>query len=453
MDGGSKQMNKSLRRQLSGWIAIVTIISGITAGGCSFFLTFQEAQELQDDQLRQLALLIDRSGASTDTWAGPVGNFDESDPDARIIILTLGVVPKAGESAQPVALADIPVSLPDGFQTIDSHGEAWRLFVRTLSSGKKIAVGQLTEIRNEIARNSGLRTLIPVLLLVPFLNLLTAWIVRRSLLPVINLSHLLDQCDDSNLAKLSEIGVPEEIKPFVVSINSLMQRLGEVLQQQRRFIAYAAHELRSPLTALTLQAENLEHGDSPSERSERLQQLKNGLARTRSLLDQLLSLARQQSSVVSAVELHFDQIVRQVLEDLMPMAAAKGIDLGCERLDNVVVNAPAEGLSILVRNAVDNAIRYTPAGGTVDVGLYHEGGQVILQVSDNGPGVPTGEEERVFEPFYRVMGSDETGSGLGLAIVHSIADRLGGTVTLRNRENGSGALFTYSCAAKQASSC
>lgn len=442
-------MNKSLRRQLSGWIAAVTIISGIAAGGCSFLLTFQEARELQDDQLRQLALLIDRSGASTDTWAGPVGNFDESDPDARIIILTLGVAPKAGVSAQLVALADIPVSLPDGFQTIDSHGEAWRLFVRTLSSGKKIAVGQLTEIRNEIARNSGLRTLIPVLLLVPFLTLLTAWIIRRSLSPVTNLSRLLDQRDDTNLTKLPEIGVPEEIKPFVISINSLMQRLGEVLQQQRRFIADAAHELRSPLTALTLQAENLEHGDSPKERSERLQQLKNGLARTRSLLDQLLSLARQQSSVVSAVELHLDQIVRQVLEDLMPMAAAKEIDLGCERLDDVIVNAPAEGLSILVRNAVDNAIRYTPAGGTVSVGLYHEGEQVILQVSDNGPGVPTGEEERVFEPFYRVMGSDETGSGLGLAIVQSIADRLGGSATLRNRENGCGALFTYTCTSKK----
>ena len=449
MDGGPKQMNKSLRRQLSGWIAAVTIISGIVAGGCSFFLTLQEACELQDDQLRQLALLVDRSGASTDTWASPVGNFDESDPDARIIICTLGPPSQGRESGQPATLAEIPVSLPDGFQAIDSHGDAWRLFVRTLPSGKRIAVGQLTEIRNEIPRNSGLRTLIPVLLLIPFLTFLTAWIIRRSLSPVTNLSHLLDQRDDSNLAKLPEIGVPEEIKPFVVSINSLMQRLGEVLQQQRRFIADAAHELRSPLTALTLQAENLEHGDSPQERSQRLQQLKNGLARTRSLLDQLLSLARQQSCVVSAVELHFDRIVRQVLEDLMPMAAAKGIDVGCERLEDVVVNAPAEGLSILVRNAVDNAIRYTPAGGTVDVKLYHVGGQVILLVSDNGPGVPTGEEERLFEPFYRVMGSDETGSGLGLAIVHSIADRLGGTATLRNRENGCGALFTYTCAGQK----
>ncbi len=443
MDGGPKQMNKSLRRQLSGWIAAVTIISGIAAGGCSFFLTFQEARELQDDQLRQLALLVDRSGASTDTWASPVGNFDESDPDARIIIRTLGVPPQAEKSAQSFALAEIPSSLSEGFQTIDSNGDAWRLFVRTLPSGKRIAVGQLTEIRNEIARNSGLRTLVPVLLLVPFLTLLTAWIIRQSLSPVTNLSHLLDQQDDSNLAKLPETGVPEEIRPFVSSINRLMYRLSEVLEQQRRFIADAAHELRSPIMALTLQAENLERGASPQERSERFQQLKKGLARTRTLLNQLLSLARQQSCIFSAVELRLDQLVRQVLEDMMPIAAAKGIDLGCERLDEVAVTAPADALVILMRNALDNAVRYTSAGGKVDVELYREEGQAIFQVTDNGCGIPAGDEERLFEPFYRVAGTDEAGSGLGLAIVQSIVNRLGGTVTLCSRKDGHGTLFRY----------
>ena len=129
----------------------------------------------------------------------------------------------------------------------------------------------------------------------------------------------------------------------------------------------------------------------------------------------------------------------------MPMATAKEIDLGCPRLEEVVVTAPAESLSILMRNAVDNAVRYSTVGGKVDVELYLEDGEVVFQVVDSGPGIPVGEEERLFEPFYRVLGSDETGSGLGLAIVHSIADRLGGTVTLRNRETGKGALFRFTC--------
>jgi two-component system, OmpR family, sensor kinase len=438
-------MTISLRRRLSGWIAVVTVMSGIIAGGCSFFLAFREAQELQDDQLQQVALLVGRSGNAVEPWSGVTKAEENRDPDARIIIRSLGQSARAEQFGRPVVPPLFSSNLPEGFQTIRSQGDTWRLFVHTPPSGTKIAVGQLTAVRDETARNSSLLTLIPVLLLVPFLVLLTAWIVRRSFAPVTDLSRLLDQRGDVNLTPLPKAGVPEEIKYFVVSINGLMHRLAESLDQQRRFIADAAHELRSPLTALTLQAENLERGASPQERSERLQQLKQGLARTRLLLDQLLSLAQQQSSSSPLADLRLDLLVRQVLEDLMPMAVAKGVDLGCERLDEVLVTAPGEGLTILVRNAVDNAVRYTPAGGTVDVGLFREEGQVVFQVADNGPGIPDGEEERVFEPFYRVMGTDETGSGLGLAIVRSIVDRLGGTVTLRNREDGNGALFRYVC--------
>lgn len=445
MDGGSKPVNTSLQRQLSVWIALVTIVSGIAAGGYSFFLAFREAQELQDDQLEQVALLVGRSGKAVEPWTGITKAEERHDPDARIIITPLGMPLLTGQVAQPTARPTIPPDLPEGFQTIDSQGETWRLFVRTLPSGMRIAVGQPTAVRNETARGSGLRTLVPVLLLVPSLSFLTAWIVRSSLVPVTGLSRQLDQRDGTNLTTLPESGVPEEIRPFVTSINDLMRRLDETLSQQRRFIADAAHELRSPLTALTLQAENLERSDQPRERAERLCQLKGGLARTRSLLDQLLSLARQQSSVVPAAKLRLDRLVLQVLEDLMPMAAAKGIDLGCERLEEVVVNVPPDALAILVRNAVDNAVRYTQTGGKVDVELYCEKGLVVFQVTDNGRGIPPGQEERIFEPFYRVMGTDETGSGLGLAIVRSITDRVGGTVTLRNREDGSGALFRYVC--------
>lgn len=445
MDGGSETMNTSLRRRLTGWIALVTIVSGIVAGGYSFRRAFREAQELQDDQLEQVALLVGHSGKAVEPWAEITEAEKRHDPDARVIIIPLETQVPAGQTTSPVARPWIPPNLPEGFQTIDIQGESWRLFVRTLPSGTRIAVGQPTAVRNETARNSGLRTMVPVLLLVPFLSLLTAWIVRRSLAPVIALSGLLDQRDDTNLATLPERSVPEEIRPFVTSINGLMQRLEEALAQQRRFIADAAHELRSPVTALTLQAENLERSDHPGEREERLRQLREGLARTRSLLDQLLALARQQASAVPATELRLDRLVRQVLEDLVPMAAAKGIDLGCERLEEIIVTAPADALTILVRNAVDNAIRYTPSGGIVDVELYRGEGQVVFQVTDSGRGIPPGEEERIFEPFYRIVGTEETGSGLGLAIVRSIADRVGGTVTLHNREDGAGALFRYVC--------
>ena len=150
------------------------------------------------------------------------------------------------------------------------------------------------------------------------------------------------------------------------------------------------------------------------------------MSRTCLLLEQLLSLARQQAGPGPVTELSFDGIVRQVLKDLAAMAMAKEIDLGCELLESIRAHSHGDSLAIMARNAVDNAIRYTPAGGRVDVSLYEDGGRAVFQVVDTGPGIPEGLEEKVFEPFYRVMGSDETGSGLGLAIVRGIAARLRG---------------------------
>jgi two-component system, OmpR family, sensor kinase len=445
MDGGSKPMSRSLRKQLSYWIAIATIGTSVTATICSFRLALEEGREVQDGQLRQTALLVDSLGGTVSVWTELNKEILEDDPEARIFITPVDKPTDKGGSIQKQHSPQLPINISEGFQTVTMQGENWRLYVHTLQSGQRIAVGQQTTLRDEIATDSALSTLLPMLLLIPVLVILTSIIIRKALAPIIHLSRQLDQRNDLHLKPLPDADLPDEIMPFVTSINSLMQRVGDVLLQQRRFIADAAHELRSPLTALTLQAENLEHADTTQERSNRLQKLKNGLVRARSLLDQLLSLARQQSCADSAAKINMDRLVRQVLEDLMPMATAKGIDLGCKRLEEIVVTAPAEALSILMRNAVDNALRYSAVGGKVDVELYLEGGDVVFQVGDNGPGIPSGDEERLFEPFYRVMGSDEAGSGLGLAIVRSIADRLGGTVTLRNRENGRGALFCYTC--------
>lgn len=437
-------MTRSLRRNLSLWIATATTGIGLIAAVCSFFLAFNEARNLQDDQLRQTAFLVEHFGGAVPLWTELDRQFSVSDPDARMIVAPVGRPAADKGSIKNRHLPSLPANLADGFQTVSTKSGTWRLFVRTLSSGQRIAAGQRTVVRNEVARDSSLRTLIPMLFLVPALVLLTASIIRRALDPVRSLSSQLDKRDDDYLQPLPYTDMPDEITPFITSINNMMHRIDDVMAQQRRFIADAAHELRSPLAALTLQAENLERA-TPQDRSQRLLQLKHGLTRTCTLLEQLLSLARQQSGAVSEAEFSFDGVVRQVLEDLMPMATAKGIDLGCERLDEVTVVSNKDALTILVRNAVDNAIRYTQPGGRVDIALYRENGNVVLQVSDNGTGIPEGEEEHMFEPFYRVIGSGETGSGLGLAIVRSISDRLGGNVALRNRENGSGALFRYTC--------
>ncbi len=438
MDGGSQPINRSLQRRLFLWIAGIMIISSLAAGFASFYLAFHEAQELQDDQLRQVALLIHSSGVPPKNWADSSETDDDSEPDARIIVAELG------NSTPSPRIPALPSTLAEGFQTFKSQGVAWRLFVITMASGKRIATGQMTAIRNVTARDSGLRTLIPMLLLVPSLALLVSWIIRRALAPVTELATQLDRRDDGNLRPIPETDVPSEIKPFVGAINRLMQRLDLALSQQRRFIADAAHELRSPLTALTVQAENLEQTRMSDEAKSRIQQLKSGLGRAAKLLEQLLNLSKSQNSTVApAQNIRVDELVRQVVEEYLPFALSKQIDFGCKRFEPTNAAVPPEELRMLVRNAVDNALRYTPQGGTVDLSVYQDNGQLVFLVEDNGPGIQPDDAERIFEPVYRDLGSGETGSGLGLAIVRSIAERLGGTVNLTNRTEKKGVCFCY----------
>jgi two-component system OmpR family sensor kinase len=201
--------------------------------------------------------------------------------------------------------------------------------------------------------------------------------------------------------------------------------------EQRRFVADAAHELRSPLTALSLQAERLANTEISANAHERLNTLRNGIERGRALLDQLLALARANTAEIEpASDVSIQQVVRKVLEDMMPLADAKGIDIGVVSAVDAHVHSNEVDIITLIKNLVDNAIRYTPAGGRVDLSVLTRNEAIALVIEDNGPGIPETERERVFDPFYRVLGSEEIGSGLGLSIVKTIAARNGAEVSL-----------------------
>ena len=176
----------------------------------------------------------------------------------------------------------------------------------------------------------------------------------------------------------------------------------------------------------------------PAEARIRLAALRRGIGRTRSLIDQLLALARAQSQTGEARPVRLMGVVRQALEDLMPLAEAKHMDVGVVRQDDVVVQASEMELTILVRNLVDNAIRYTPEGGKIDLAIEAGANSAVFRVDDTGPGIAPDQRERVFDPFYRALGADEFGSGLGLSIVKTIADRIGAGVSLG--QSGSGGL-------------
>jgi two-component system OmpR family sensor kinase len=227
-----------------------------------------------------------------------------------------------------------------------------------------------------------------------------------------------------------------------MSVNDLLARLGDALERERLFIAEAAHELRTPLTALSLQVQSLAATGSAAEQRSAVQSLQAGVARATRLVEQLLAVAREESSGVrERVPVQLDELARQTVADFVPLAEAASIDLGIERAAPVRVAGEEESLRTLLRNLLDNAIRYTPAGGRVDVGLAVSDGDLPaaeLTVTDTGPGIPQAQRSQAFDRFHRVPGTTVTGSGLGLSLVQAVARRHGGQVALEDGPGGVG---------------
>ena len=261
--------------------------------------------------------------------------------------------------------------------------------------------------------------------------------VRHVFRPVRRLAAALDERKEQEPGALGGTDIPSELIPFMDALNRMLERVARSVEMQRRFVADAAHELRSPLTALSLQAERLEAAEmSPSAR-ERLGRLRRGLNRARSLLNQMLTLARVQSPLrEEAEDVSLAQAFRQTVEELILQAEAGKIDLGVTSREDIVVRVPPHAVEAVLKNLVDNAIRYTPEGGRVDLHAGYEQGVPVMIVSDTGPGIPEEELGRVFDPFYRCMGNAVSGSGLGLSIVRTLVESWGGSVSLENLHDG-----------------
>ena len=430
MDGFKKRLNESIQLKLSFSLSLAILVVAVVAGIFSYAAAFDEAHELQDDTLRQVAALFDRQHLPL-AQPGDDGRAKDSDEESRVVVQYLADGEKATDPGDAGMLLPIPITLPDGLHTLDIGGESFRVLVKSTALGERIAVAQETGVRDEISRGSALRTLMPILILVPILLLMVADLVRKMFRPLTALSTEIDQRAEQALHPVDEDHLPVEVRPFIVAINRLLARVAQSMDAQRRFVADAAHELRSPLTAMSLQAERLAEAEMSAAAHERLAALRSGIARGRNLLDQLLSLAKAQSTPdLPHLPVSVQGIYRRVLEDLVPQAEAKHIDMGVEGTQDVQVLVSELDLVAMLRNLVDNAIRYTPDGGKVDLSVCARNGCAVLQIQDSGPGISTGERTRVFDPFYRTLGSDQVGSGLGLSIVKAIADRIGAVVQL-----------------------
>jgi two-component system OmpR family sensor kinase len=415
-----------LRARLFAGTALLVVATGLAAGGLAFRWAFQEAIELQDAILVQVGELAVKNHLQAELPA--LGGVDA---EARIVVEELSDAPDRPQSA--TVLPSIPNGLPDGIQTLSGRGEKWRVLVRTRPDGNRVAVGQPTAARDEIARDSAVRTIIPLAALVPCLMLLVGVVIHWSFRPVSKLVSQLDAKRSDHLQMLPTHGMPIELHPFIASINRLLQRIAVMFDHQHRFIARAAHELRTPITALSIQAENLEHAELAEDRRNRLATLRSGIQRTAHLLEQLLDLAKYDEnnlSNVPAVEL--DRIVKNAVAEFLPRARARSIDLGFDRIESVPVRVNPTGLAVLVRNLVDNALRYSPDGGQIDIGVSRQRDEAVLRIDDTGPGVPEAQLDRIFEPFNRGNRSEGDGTGLGLSIVRRIVDNHQGSISLAN---------------------
>ncbi|NWN48148.1 two-component sensor histidine kinase [Pseudomonas sp. MAFF 301514] len=422
MDGFKKRLSESVQLRLSVTLSLAILLVALLASVFAFVSAFDEAHEQQDATLRQVAMLFDRQQMTLHYPQGKA--IDGDDEESRVIIQHLGDGNQATGSSDEALPLPFPTTLADGLATVQVAGEAFRVLVHTTSNGERIAVAQEQDARDKDARESAWRSLLPFLILFPVLLLVVGDLVRKLFRPIGVLAAEIDQRDEQALHPIDEQHLPTEVRPFVVAINRLLARVGQSMDSQRRFVADAAHELRSPMTALSLQAERLAATDLSAVSRERFLPLSRGIERGRNLIDQLLALAAAQApSTRVQTPLSVHGLYRQVLEDLLPLAERKQIDIGVESTEDVQVLFNELDLFTLVKNLVDNAIRYTPQGGRIDLSVKGIEGGVLLQVKDTGPGIAEEEQPRVFDPFYRSLGSEEASSGLGLSIVKAISER------------------------------
>ncbi len=297
-----------------------------------------------------------------------------------------------------------------------------------------VQVAETLEKRAQLASRIVRGVVIPQLVILPLAILMVWFGLTRGIRPLSHLQARLRQRRPDDLSPITTDEVPQEIAPLVDGMNDLLTRLAENVEAQRRFVADAAHQLKTPLAGLRTQAELALRTTSPADIEQSMQHLIEGSERATRLVNQLLALARAEGSptpATASTPQDLQAIARAQTLARVNDALARDIDLGLEGDETpVFVTGNALLLGELISNLVDNALRYTPAGGTVTVRVYADGERCVLEVEDSGPGILPDERERVFDRFYRVLGNTAEGSGLGLAIVREIAQRHGAIIEL-----------------------
>ena len=438
---------RSIERTLLAWILGALALGSVLVVLVMYLVTLEELNEALDANLQDVAESV---ASFQPAWSAPAAADAPPRPahageheDATIVTLTWTRDGRRIHASDP--RVRLPFASVEGLSHPTVDGQAWIVYSSVSESGVAQAA-QRVESRREMAGESAAKVFPPMLLLlVVVVGALLVFGLRRGLQPLDTAARDIAARSETALDPVDTGAVPREIAPLVASINGLIVRVSSALAAQRRFLADAAHELRTPVTALRLQLQLLRRSTDEASRDEAMRELEAGIARAQRLIEQLLLVARMDPEGMrtrkEAVDL--GALVRDVVGSMSLKAEQAGIDIGAGGAASIVVAGDPEQLSVLLDNLVENALRYAPDGSKVDVEAGLRGSQPELRVIDNGPGIDESERIRVFDRFYRAADAasaarDKGGSGLGLAIVRAIAERHGAQVSLHTARGGQG---------------
>ena len=418
----------SLRARLTGALLLAVLAFAALQAAVTYRTARAETEALFDAQMQRIALSLSGSlGAGALSDDAPAAET----PAAREMIIQIWRADGVMLYRSPQGRL-LPPQTVIGFSDTVAGGEPYRIYALRTAT-QVVQVAQQTEARGRMAGQLALRAVLPVALLAPVLMLIVWWVVGRAIGPIERVRRQVAARRPDDLAPLPTAGLPAEVRPLVGEMNGLLTRLSAAWDALTHFTADAAHELRSPLAALRLQAQSLQRAPDDATRAIATERLLAGIDRATRLVEQLLALARQEAAGEGAelVSLDLTALARNALADAEPEAARHAIALTLDApTAHVVLRADEAALAVLLRNLLGNALRHTPPGGQVRVGVREEASVIDLTVEDSGPGIAPDERARVVDRFYRVPGTPGHGSGLGLAIVRAIAERHGAALTL-----------------------
>ncbi|MFG6412813.1 sensor histidine kinase [Roseateles sp. DC23W] len=416
----------TLRGRLFALLAVLGAVTAVAVAGATYVSVRAEADQLFDYQLRQTALSLRDQGRIAPDEAANL-----ADPSLDYVVQIWSVQGLQLYSSRPQGMTEaLPPRAVLGFSDQRLGGQDWRVF-SAATPQRVVQVAQPLAVRQKLAAVAALRSIAPVAVALPLVAAAVWWLIGVSLAPLARVTQAAQARGATALDALPTAGLPGEVAPLVDAFNGLLGRLATAFDAQRSFVADAAHELRSPLTALKLQLGLLRDSAPGEQQDEAIARLRGGIDRAAHLVEQLLALARAEPGAEAAdLPLDLAELARQAVADVQPLAARAGVAVTLTAPDPLPLAGDPQALRGACRNLIDNAVKYGARAVRVSA-LRGPRGAPLLRVDDDGPGIPPADRERVFDRFQR--GEDVAtveGSGLGLAIVQAAARQQGATVVL-----------------------